>query len=247
MPPKAASATPTKEKRNAASPAEPPKKKQFTPEMVKKAVYSDIHKEMIIDIVPCKRNGRLTGNHVAEIKLPLVLAQDLENADLAMRKNTPIKLDTMMFVASKSIYVIKIFYKNQLELLAKNANRDLATMIRESVKRIDFGKIKLKDISLVEVAVDDDDARGAFRASSEGPALGKVTELIIYGQTYFLSDYAKANGWTWQSNYLGVRGFECWVHATAAQDEVAAELKAIFEIDDIIIAECTSAIAAQLA
>ena len=40
--------------------------------------------------------------------------------------------------------------------LAKNANRDLATMIRESVKHIDFGKVKLKEISLVEVAVDDD-------------------------------------------------------------------------------------------
>ena len=35
-------------------------------------------------------------------------------------------------------------------------NRDLATMIRESVKHIDFGKVKLKEISLVEVAVDDD-------------------------------------------------------------------------------------------
>ena len=45
--------------------------------------------------------------------------------------------------------------------------------------------------------------------------------MIVYGYTYLLADYAKANGWMWQSNDLGVRGFECWVHATAAQDEVA--------------------------
>lgn len=89
--------------------------------------------------------------------------------------------------------------------------------------------------------------RGGFRASSDGDDLtAGSTELILYGNTYCFQNYARANGWTWQSNYLGVRGFECWLNKSADHDDVAAYLIDTFEIDDLFIAECTSDIAAKL-
>lgn len=239
--------TPHKEKRSAASTPMPPKKKQqLTPDMVKLSAFIDRHKTMDIKIVPCKKDGRLTGNYAAEIKLPLALSTELEAADIAMRVESGIFLDAMRFVKAKSIYVLKIFYKNQLELLAKHASKTIAEMIRACADKIDMSKIKLKEIRLVEVALTGNEC-GGFRATSDGDDLtAGSTELILYGNTYCFQNYARANGWTWQSNYLGVRGFECWLNKSADHDDVAAYLIDTFEIDDLFIAECTSDIAAKL-
>jgi len=207
-------------------------------------------------------NGRSTGPCV-EFQTPLKYVLEFEHAIDALA-DTGFIGDKPSWKGSTETYTVKLYYRDQLELLLSCfGDGELKNRLGQVVGQLNIMPMKPVEIITVTCAAAADD--GGFVAASTPLSSATREEIIFRGPTresgacarlrapqtsqnndlrrYFLGNYFRANNGTYNSHYKRPK-FNCWVIAkptkTAAQYK--AEIVEKFFVNDTELFECDEAV-----